>query len=86
MAIPKNERNTENIVRDQLRQLKYYSPENDISIEEQKSNIEAVKRLLKTGSKTGGTGSGAPEFIISSKDNIVPNALCATRVRFQARF
>lgn len=69
MPISKNERNTENLVRDQLRKLDYYSPSNDIRIEEQKSNIEAVKRLLKAGSKTGGTGSGAPEFIISSPHN-----------------
>jgi type I restriction enzyme M protein len=61
-----NERETENIVRDELRRLNYYHVANDINIEEQKSNIEAVKRLLKSASKSGQGGKGAPEFIISS--------------------
>jgi len=65
----KNERNTENVVRNQLKNLDYYSPSNDIQIDEQKSNIEAVKRLLKSASKSSGTGQGAPEFIISSLGN-----------------
>ncbi len=61
-----NERVTENIVRDQLRELGYYNSDNDIQIEEQKSNIEAVKRLLKTAGKSGKGGKGAPEFIVSA--------------------
>lgn len=61
----KNERNTENLVRDSLRELGYYG-DNPIHVEEQKSSIEAVKKLLKSGSKKGGVGQGAPEFIISS--------------------
>jgi type I restriction enzyme M protein len=60
-----NERITENIVRDELRSLNYYDAE-DIFIEEQKSQIEDVKRLLKEASKTGKGGIGYPEFIISS--------------------
>jgi hypothetical protein len=51
MATPKNERNTENVVRETLRKLGYYSPDNDIQIEEQKSNIEAVKRVSKLPAK-----------------------------------
>jgi type I restriction enzyme M protein len=66
MPLFNNERNTENVVRDSLRQFDYYDVDNDISVEEQKSNIEAVKRLLKTASKSGKGGKGAPEFIISS--------------------
>lgn len=66
MSLFKNERNTENIVRDELRTLGYYGAENDISVEEQKSNIDAVKRLLKSASKSGQGGSGYPEFIISA--------------------
>ena len=62
----KNERKTENLVRDSLRKLAYYDTDNDISVEEQKSNIESVKRLLKSGSKSGKGGGGAPEFIVSS--------------------
>ena len=61
----KNERTTENIVRDQLRGLSYYDSDNSIQVEEQKSNIEAIKRLLKLASKSGRGGSGAPEFIIT---------------------
>ena len=66
MPASKNERNTENIVRDELRALGYYNPANDISVEEQKSNIDAVKRLLKSASKSGQGGSGYPEFIVSA--------------------
>lgn len=62
----KNERKTENVVRDSLRSLGYYDTTNDIQVEEQKSNIETVKRLLKVASKSGKGGHGAPEFIISS--------------------
>jgi len=62
----KNERKTENVVREHLRELGYYEDSNDIQVEEQKSNIEAVKRLLKSASKSGQGGGGSPEFIISA--------------------
>jgi len=60
-----NERITENLVRDILRDLKYYDNENT-QVEEQKSHIEEIKKLLKGASKTGKGGIGAPEFIIST--------------------
>ena len=60
-----NERNTENLVRDILRKLRYYDNE-AIVVEEQKSHIKEVKKLLKGASKTGKGGIGAPEFIIST--------------------
>lgn len=63
-----NERNTENLVRDALRDLGYYDSSCLTRVEEQKSEIEAVKRLLKSASKTGKGGKGAPEFIISNAD------------------
>ncbi len=62
----KNERETENIVREKLRELGYYSTNNSIQVEEQKSNIESIKKLLKSGSKSGKGGIGSPEFIITS--------------------
>lgn len=62
----KNERKTENIVRDELRKLGFYDAASDIQVEEQKSNIEDVKQAMKTASKSGGGGGGAPEFIVSS--------------------
>jgi type I restriction enzyme M protein len=64
--VSKNERKTENVVREELRRLGFYDHTADIQVEEQKSNIDAVKRLLKAGSKSGGGGSGAPEFIVSA--------------------
>lgn len=63
----KNERITENLVRDILRELKYYENPNTL-VEEQKSQIEEVKKLLKGASKTGKGGVGAPEFIISTSE------------------
>lgn len=65
----KNERKTENITRDILRELQYYDAELDVSVEEQKSHIEAVRQLMKTASKSGAGGAGSPEFIISSKSS-----------------
>jgi hypothetical protein len=62
----KNERKTENIVREELRQCGFYDPTSDIQVDEQKSNIEAIKKALKNASKSGGSGGGAPEFIVSS--------------------
>ena len=62
----KNERITENIVREKLRKFHYYTTDG-VSVEEQKSVIEEVKRLLKGASKTGGTGSGYPEFLITTR-------------------
>lgn len=66
MAKQKNERNTENLVRDALRGFDYYDPSNSISVEEQKSVIDAVRRLLKNGSKSKRGGIGYPEFLISN--------------------
>jgi hypothetical protein len=64
-ATTMNERITENLVRDILDELGYYSSEETI-IEEQKSQIAEVSRLLKTGGKRGAGGRGCPEFIITS--------------------
>jgi type I restriction enzyme M protein len=63
-----NERKTENIIRDSLRNLNYYDSDCLTRVEEQKSETEAIKRLLKSASKTGKGGKGAPEFIISDSD------------------
>lgn len=61
-----NERKTETLVRDQLRALGYYEPDNGVSVEEQKSEIAKVKALLAKASKNDKGNSGYPEFIISS--------------------
>lgn len=63
-----NERNTENLVRDALREFDYYDDGNNISVEEQKSVIDEVKRLLKSGSKGDKGGRGYPEFLVSNAD------------------
>ena len=62
-----NERNTENLVRAIFQKLGYYSNEK-IIVEEQSSKIAEVTKLLKGASKTGGKGSGFPEFIISTPE------------------
>lgn len=61
-----NERKTENIVRKEFQRCGFYAANSDIQVEEQKSNIESVKRALKSASKSGGGGGGAPEFIVSA--------------------
>jgi type I restriction enzyme M protein len=64
-----NERKTENLIRDSLRALGYYKIDCLTRVEEQKSETESIKRLLRSASKTGKGGKGAPEFIISDSDN-----------------
>jgi len=68
----KNERITENLIRDILRDLKYYD-DPDIQVEEQKSQVAEIQKLLKGASKTGKGGKGAPEFIIHS--HVTPDFL-----------
>jgi type I restriction enzyme M protein len=65
MAKSKNERITENIVREILRELNYYDMQ-EVVVEEQKSQIAEIMKLLKGASKSGKGGVGAPEFIIST--------------------
>lgn len=62
-----NERITENIVRNLLRELGYYDNKSCI-IEEQKSKNSRIQKLLQNASKSG-NGTGQPEFIISFKDD-----------------
>ncbi|WP_215405236.1 N-6 DNA methylase [Janthinobacterium sp. JC611] len=69
----KNERKTENLVRNSLMALNYYDEEGTIAVEEQKSNSDAVRKLLKAASKSGKGGIGAPEFIIS--DIVTPDII-----------
>lgn len=66
-----NERNTENLVRNMLRDKGYYDDPN-IIIEEQQSKSPRIQKLLSKASKKG-VGRGRPEFIIRFKDN--PNDL-----------
>lgn len=61
-----NERKTENIVRKYLSEKGYFDNEN-IIVEEQKSDFVLVDKLLSNASKKG-NGKGYPEFIIRSKD------------------
>jgi type I restriction enzyme M protein len=61
------ERITENIVRDQLRDLGFYDKDNGITIEEQKSEVVKIKTLLLKASKNSKGHSGYPEFIVSNK-------------------
>jgi len=63
-----NERITENIVRNLLRERGYYSNDN-IVIEEQSSENPRINKLLQNASKAG-NGIGRPEFIISFKNNL----------------
>jgi type I restriction-modification system DNA methylase subunit len=65
----KNERKTESLTRDQLRELGYYSSD-DLKVEEQKSDSQVITELLAKASKSG-NGAGYPEFIITHKNSDV---------------
>lgn len=60
-----NERKTEKLVRDYLDSPAFNKDRLKICVEEQKSEVLPIKRLLKNASKSGGPGRGAPEFIVS---------------------
>lgn len=62
-----NERKTEILVRDRLRTLGYYEPDNGITIEEQKSEIAKIKSTLSKASKNAKGNTGYPEFIVSNR-------------------
>lgn len=64
-----NERKTEIIVRDHLRDLGYFD-DNTIIVEEQKSDSETISMLLSSASKSG-LGAGYPEFIIRKQNSDV---------------
>lgn len=64
-----NERKTEIIVREKLRQLGYFDDEN-IIVEEQKSDNEIITNLLSKASKSW-NWAWYPEFIIRSKNSDV---------------
>lgn len=63
----KNERITENIVRDKLKDLGYFDDE-FLKVEEQISHNKTIKNCLAKASKNG-KGVGKPEFIIHSSLN-----------------
>lgn len=77
-----NERNTENIVRNLLRNKGYYD-DDTIIIEEQSSSNKAINKILKTASKSGKGQKGFPEFIISfaNKPNDIIVVECKASVQ-----
>jgi type I restriction enzyme M protein len=62
-SVAKNERKTEDLVGDWLRELGYFVP--GIHVEKQASDSPRVAKLLEHASKQG-DGAGRPEFIIRS--------------------
>lgn len=65
MSSTKNERKTENLVREALRKQGYYDDER-LVVDEQKSDNKRIAMCLRNASKNGSDGKGAPEFIIAS--------------------
>ncbi|MUV26373.1 N-6 DNA methylase [Burkholderia thailandensis] len=65
----KNERKTEILVRAALAEAGYYNEEFLTFVEEQRSELDSVKKLLKGASKSGKGGPGLCEFIISNSDD-----------------
>lgn len=61
-----NERITEDIVRQHIKNDALFP---SVKLEEQKSTNKRIIELLKGQSKTGGTGDGRPEFIVSFPTN-----------------
>lgn len=78
-----NERITENLVRDLLKENTYFEPDNGIVIEEQKSQIKRVQTLLKSASKSKTGKGGYPEFIISWESD--PNFLIVVECKAETK-
>jgi len=64
----KNEKKTEKLTRDFLRDAGIYDNA-DFVVEEQKSDSPKIQKLLQKASKSG-EGMGRPEFIIRKKDDV----------------
>lgn len=60
-----NERITEDLVDDALRECGYYDDQDTVVVEKQQSAINAIRASLAKASKTGKGGAGYPEFIIT---------------------
>ena len=60
-----NERKTEDMVERRFRNHDYYTPDSEIIIEKQRSDVVRINKLLTNASKSG-SGAGKPEFIIHS--------------------
>lgn len=64
-----NERITEDIVEDRLRELGFYDDEDAVVVEKQQSVVQAIRTALSKASKTGkGKAAGYPEFIITAPE------------------
>ncbi len=75
-----NERKSENLIRDDLRELGYFN-NSELIVEEQKSDNEIITGLLSKASKSG-NGAGYPEFIIRKKNsNVLIVVECKANVR-----
>ena len=76
------EEKTNQLVRDELRDLGYYEEGGGLCVEEKQSANDTIRKLLAGASKQdGGTGGGYPEFIISKKNSDVALVVeCKARV------
>lgn len=76
-----NERITEDIVRQHFKDDVLFS---SVKFEEQKSSNKRILELLKGKSKSGGTGDGKPEFLISfpTNSNYIIVVECKARPHF----
>ena len=63
-----NERITEELVDDLLREFGFYADEEKVLVEKQQSAIKDIRTALSKASKTGKGGAGYPEFIISTPE------------------
>lgn len=61
-----NERITEDMVDNLLRDLGFYNQPDEVTVEKQQSEVEAIRAALAKASKTGKGGAGYPEFIVTS--------------------
>lgn len=77
-----NERKTENLVRNLLKEQGYSDNEN-ILIEEQSSDNPKINKLLNTASKSG-AGKGYPEFIVTFKNH--PKNILVIECKAEVKF
>lgn len=83
-----NETLTEDLTRSLLEDLGYFPADRSIVVERQQSKVAAVKRLLKAASKTGGTGAGYPDFIVTSpgqSDFVIAIECKASRTKHESK-
>ena len=78
-----NERITEDMVDDKLRELGFYEDLEAVIVEKQQSAVEDIRKALSKASKSGKSNAGYPEFIITAPE--IPDMVVVVECKADVR-